>query len=71
MLKVFRNNPCEEAFDDLVKGEPFNRLVTKLFEDIGNRGLGNGNGATLVLSYITSLSVMLCQICCPYNQISH
>ena len=32
------------------KKESFNRLVAKLSEDNGNRRLGNGNSATLVLS---------------------
>ena len=52
LAKVFGSNPCTEIFEDLVKSELFNRIVTELFED------NIGNVASLVLSYIKSVSEM-------------
>ena len=33
IAKLFESNPCKETFEDLVKVESFNRIVTELFED--------------------------------------
>ena len=54
LSKVFGNNPCKETFEQLVKAELFSRIATefKLFKD------NIGNVATLVLSYIKSVSRM-------------
>ena len=54
LTKVFGNNPSKETFEHLVKAELFNRIATefKLFKD------NIGNVATLVLSYIKSVSKM-------------
>ena len=45
-LTVFGNNPCKEIFEELVKAELFNRILTEPFED------NIGYVATLVLSHI-------------------
>ena len=45
-LTVFGNNPCKGIFEELVKAELFNRILTELFED------NIGYVATLVLSHI-------------------
>ena len=50
LAKLFGSNPCKETLEDFVKA--FNRTVTELFED------NTGNVATLVLSYIKSVSGM-------------
>ena len=54
LTKVYGNNPCKENFEHLAKAELFNRIATefKLFKD------NIGNVATLVLSYIKSVSRM-------------
>ena len=43
---------AKKTLEDLVKAELFNRIVTELFKD------NTGNVATLVLSYIKSVSSM-------------
>ena len=43
----------KKKFEDLIKAESFNRIVTEFFQD------NTKNGATLVLSYIKSVSAML------------
>lgn len=42
-IKVLRNNPYKETFENLVEVKPFNKNVTELFED------NTGNGATLII----------------------
>ena len=43
---MFGDYSCKETFEDLVKAELFNRIVTQLFEN------NIGNVTTLILSYI-------------------
>ena len=43
---VFGNNPCKRIFEELVKAELFNRILTEFFED------NIEYVATLVLSHI-------------------
>ena len=63
LTKVFGNNPCKKTLEDLVKAELFNRIVTELFKD------NTGNVATLVLSYIKSVSSMFHLFHLSQNQI--
>ena len=51
--KIFGSNPYKESFEDFVKAELVNKIVTESFED------NKENFATLVLSYIKSVSRML------------
>lgn len=43
LIKVLRNNPYKETFENLVEVKVFNKNVTELFED------NTGNGATLII----------------------
>ena len=53
LTKIFGNYPCKETFEDFVKAELFNRIVTELSEN------NIENVATLILSYIKPVSGML------------